>query len=93
LKQRLTMNVQSQVPSQLDSVVGPTTQINLRGLGTNQTLILVDGRRVVNGAATGSGTPRQSDINGIPMASIERIDVLPTTASGIYGGFVSKLKI
>ncbi len=60
------------------------SSINLRGLGTNQTLILIDGRRVP-GVAT-SGRPFQPDINGIPMAAVERIEVLPTTAGGIYGG-------
>jgi iron complex outermembrane recepter protein len=66
------------------------SSINLRGLGTNQTLILVDGRRLAdlsiqgnNLSVTGSGQP---DINGIPLASIERIEVLSSTAGGIYGG-------
>jgi len=63
---------------------GVQSEINLRGLGANQTLILVDGRRVTGG--NNLGTPSQSDINGIPLAAIERIEVLPTTASGIYGG-------
>ncbi|MET0224994.1 MAG: TonB-dependent receptor plug domain-containing protein, partial [Dokdonella sp.] len=39
--------------------------ISLRGLGTNRTLILVDGKRVTNG-----------DVNAIPAAAIERIEVL-----------------
>lgn len=66
------------------------SSINLRGLGTNQTLILVDGRRLgdlsiqnVGQAVTQSGQP---DINGIPLASIERIEILSSTAGGIYGG-------
>ncbi len=62
-------------------------RINLRGLGTNQTLILVDGRRLpgftLGGVAPGKMPP---DINGIPLAMIERIEILPSTASGIYGG-------
>jgi len=61
--------------------------VNLRGLGTNQTLILVDGRRLPNyttpGTLGGAITP---EINGIPLGMIERIEVLPSTASGIYGG-------
>ncbi|RYE03872.1 MAG: hypothetical protein EOP61_02890 [Sphingomonadales bacterium] len=63
----------------------PYSQFNLRGLGSNQTLILVNGRRL---AALGNENfaPRQSDINGIPMGSIERIEVLPSSAGGIYGG-------
>ena len=53
-------------------------------LGANQTLILIDGRR--SAGANLSGSPQQPDLNGIPLAAIERIEVLPTTASGIYGG-------
>jgi hypothetical protein len=45
LKQRVTMNTQGQSPSQfLNSLSGNTSSINLRGLGAEQTLILVDGR-------------------------------------------------
>lgn len=60
------------------------SSISLRGLGPNQTLILVDGRRIAD--ASQNGFFRQPDINGIPLAAIERIEVLPATASGIYGG-------
>lgn len=60
------------------------TSVNLRGLGQNQTLILIDGHRTASYA--NSGTPNQPDLNGIPLSAIERIEVLPTTASGIYGG-------
>lgn len=70
-------------------VLGPGTPftvstVNLRGLGTNQTLILVDGRRMPSVSSRGS--PGQPDINGIPLAAVERIEVLPSTAGGIYGG-------
>lgn len=65
-----------------------TTIVNLRGLGTNQTLILLDGRRMPSGPvlAGSIGNPTQPVINGIPLAMIERIEVLSSTASGIYGG-------
>ena len=66
------------------SASGATSAINLRGLGTTQTLILLDGRRLPEIGDRGSF--RQADINGIPLASIERIEILPSTASGIYGG-------
>lgn len=60
------------------------SEINLRGLGPNQTLLLVDGRRL-------PGIPQvdvdslQPDVNGIPIELIERIEVLTATAGGIYG--------
>lgn len=59
--------------------------LDLRGLGTNQTLILMDGRRMPNVVTSGAAITGV-DINGIPMAMIERIEILPSTASGIYGG-------
>ena len=84
-KTRLPMNTIQFSPVQINnSPSGNQNRINLRGLGVNQTLILVDGRRMPN-ISQGSGTT-QPDINGIPLAAIERIEILPATASGIYGG-------
>jgi outer membrane receptor protein involved in Fe transport len=60
-------------------------QIRLRGLGVNETLILVDGRRLAS-VNTGAGFLEQSSIVGIPMAQIERVEVLPSSASSLYGG-------
>lgn len=59
-----------------------TTQVNLRGLGINRTLVLLNGRRVVNG---GTGANSSVDLNVIPVALIERIEVLKDGASAIYG--------
>ena len=59
-----------------------TTQVNLRGLGINRTLVLLNGRRVVNG---GTGANSAVDLNIIPIAMVERIEVLKDGASAIYG--------
>ncbi|MFQ6309977.1 TonB-dependent receptor plug domain-containing protein [Lysobacter capsici] len=59
-----------------------TSQVNLRGLGINRTLVLLNGRRVVNG---GTGANSSVDLNMIPVALIERIEVLKDGASAIYG--------
>ncbi|MBD9370753.1 TonB-dependent receptor [Xanthomonas sp. XNM01] len=59
-----------------------TSQVNLRGLGINRTLVLLNGRRVVNG---GTGANSSVDLNAIPVALIERIEVLKDGASAIYG--------
>jgi len=59
-----------------------TTQVNLRGLGINRTLVLLNGRRIVNG---GTGANSAVDLNIIPVALIERIEVLKDGASAIYG--------
>ena len=59
-----------------------TTQVNLRGLGIDRTLVLLNGRRVVAG---GTGANSSVDLNMIPVAMIERIEVLKDGASAIYG--------
>jgi iron complex outermembrane receptor protein len=60
------------------------SSINLRGLGADQTLILVDGRRLpmMPGAVVGFN---QSDVNALPPESIERVEAITATAGGIYG--------
>lgn len=57
-----------------------SAQIDLRGLGANRNLVLMDGRRVV--PATTAGVV---DLNNIPVALIERVDVLTGGASTQYG--------
>jgi len=59
-----------------------TTQVNLRGLGINRTLVLLNGRRIVNG---GTGANSSVDLNMIPVSLIERVEVLKDGASAIYG--------
>lgn len=87
LKLRLTMNTVAQTNSQRlasDSTANQASTINLRGLGPENTLILVNGRRVASTKRLDSfGQP---DLNGVPMSAIDRIEVLPTSASAIYGG-------
>lgn len=55
--------------------------VNLRGLGSNRTLVLVDGRRVAKAPNVGDSV----DMNSIPMAAVERIEILTDGASAIYG--------
>lgn len=55
---------------------------DLRGLGGQRTLVLIDGHRAPKAPfAAGAGT----DLNAIPLAAIERIEVLTDGASAIYG--------
>ncbi|EGM78943.1 outer membrane cobalamin receptor protein [Rheinheimera sp. A13L] len=58
-----------------------TSEINLRGLGANRTLILIDGKRVPKSPLTGSS----QDLNQLPLAAVERIEVLQDGASAVYG--------
>ena len=59
---------------------GGLATVNLRGLGSGRTLVLVDGKRVV--PSTGGGTV---DINNIPSALVERVEVVTGGASAVYG--------
>src|SRR6185295_524580 len=55
--------------------------VNLRGLGTQATLVLVNGKRLAP-----SGTEAAfADIENIPLAAVERVDILPDSASAMYG--------
>jgi iron complex outermembrane receptor protein len=55
--------------------------INLRGVGVEATLTLIDGRRT----AAGTGTGRFFDPNSLPTNSLQRIEIVPEGASAIYG--------
>ena len=57
-----------------------TATVDLRGLGSNRTLVLVNGRR-----AQPSGVDGVVDINTIPPALIENVEVLTGGASSVYG--------
>src|SRR6185436_12672645 len=59
-----------------------STRINLRGLGTDRTLTLLDGRRFVSG---GTGADSTVDLNTIPLAAIERVEILKDAGSSVYG--------
>lgn len=58
-----------------------TATVNLRNLGVNRTLVLIDGMRMPTGD-TGSVVP---DLNFIPAALVKRVDVLTGGASSVYG--------
>ena len=61
---------------------GPgNSSINLRGLGDQATLILLNGRRLAGGGSRGQFV----DISAIPASAIERVDILTDGASAIYG--------
>jgi outer membrane receptor protein involved in Fe transport len=59
-----------------------STRVNIRGLGTARTLVLVNGRRVVPG---GTGADDSVDLNAIPLAVLDRVEVLKDGASAVYG--------
>jgi iron complex outermembrane receptor protein len=58
------------------------TRVNLRGLGAERTLVLLNGRRHVAG---GTGADASVDLNSIPSAAIQRIEILKDGGSAVYG--------
>ncbi len=67
-------------PTALSAFLG-AAPIQLRGLSSGTTLVLVDGRRVTPSGVTGV----TFDVGSIPLAAVERIEVLADGASAIYG--------
>ena len=62
-----------------------TATVNLRGLGATRTLVLVDGRRLMPGTPNTDGSALSADLNFIPAALVQRVDVLTGGASAVYG--------
>lgn len=59
----------------------PVSEIDLLGLGSSRTLVLLDGRPVMNSSFGDSS----ANLNLIPIGAIERIEILPEGASAIHG--------
>jgi iron complex outermembrane recepter protein len=57
------------------------SSVSLRGIGSDKTLVLVNGRRLALFAGGGASV----NINAIPLGAIERVEVLQDGASGVYG--------
>lgn len=82
---------QNQFSAQGEIQTSPTAalgigSVNLRGIGTNRTLVLIDGRRAqpINSALV-------VDMNSIPAAAIERVETITGGASAVYGADVGGL--
>jgi len=68
------------VPADSGTDLGGGSSVNLRGIGSDATLTLLDGQRLSYSAANQS-----IDIGAIPFGAIERLDIVPDGASTIYG--------
>jgi iron complex outermembrane receptor protein len=77
----LSFNTYGSYRSQLGTGGMGSTKINLRGMGSNRSLVLVDGRRLPKWPVSSA----DQNLNSIPMGSVERIEVLSDGASAIYG--------
>ena len=68
-----------------DSTANGGAAISLRGFGSDATLVLINGRRVAVSAFAENIANSFVDINSIPVAAIERIEILKDGASAVYG--------
>ncbi|WP_454759549.1 TonB-dependent receptor domain-containing protein [Caulobacter segnis] len=89
LRRAMPANAQSAslVQAPVANAASARSRLDLLGLGSGQTLVLVDGRRlpsVPDAVGNGAGFA-QADINGIPMAAVERIEVLTAAAGALHG--------
>ncbi len=71
---------QSQMTDNFTTLTAGASTVSLRGLGANRNLVLVDGYRAVPVNAT-----MAVDVNSIPSAAIERVEVITGGASSVYG--------
>lgn len=60
--------------------VSSGSTVNLRGLGTDATLVLLNGHRL-----SADSFHQGADISGIPLAAVQRVEIVPDGASALYG--------
>lgn len=72
--------VVASIGSAVNNGNGGASYVNLRGIGSNRNVVLLDGDRIVP-----AGFGGQVDLNNIPLALVERVDVLTGGASTTYG--------
>jgi iron complex outermembrane receptor protein len=68
--------------SNISNASDGTATVDLRGLGSQRTLVLVNGRRLMPGDPDGGSA---ADLNQIPLTLVKRVDVLTGGASSVYG--------
>ncbi len=79
---------ESRTTGNLNDARGDTASINIRSLGTGNTLVLLNGRRVnfAPGVQTENFVPVQTvNTNSLPMSDVRRIEILRDGAAAIYG--------
>ena len=86
LLRRLPQNNAGSYDEKFQNSFAPgTSGISLRGMGMQYTLVLVDGRRLGNHSMAQNMTTSFSDLNGVPLAVVDRVEVMLDGASAIYG--------
>ncbi|HEY4302411.1 MAG TPA: TonB-dependent receptor [Candidatus Didemnitutus sp.] len=69
----------------IPTYVAGSTNLSLRGFGSDETVVLVNGRRLPE-ILTANGSTQPPDINLIPLGLVQKIEVLPVSASSLYTG-------
>lgn len=87
LLQKITVSNGGSVPisNNATGFTPAATGVSLRGLGPGETLVLINGRRVASYPVGNGGTEAFVDLNAIPLAAVDSIEVLKDGASAIYG--------
>jgi len=80
--QTLPYNTGAPLNTNVNSGGDGSTRVDLRGLGPNRTVVLMNGRRLPAG---GVGADSSIDVDAFPLGMIERVEVLTTGASAVYG--------
>ncbi|MGS0676941.1 TonB-dependent receptor plug domain-containing protein [Shewanella sp. 125m-1] len=80
--QNMTVSGGAMTNAAVNNGSGGNARVNLRGLGSERTLVLVNGRRMI---ASGTGAASSVDLNTIPVSMIQRVEVLKDGASAVYG--------
>ena len=80
--QMLPMNTGAPINSNINNSGDGSTRVDLRAVGPARTLILLNGRRIMNG---GLGGDESVDLTSLPLSWIESVDVVTSGASAIYG--------
>ena len=82
----LTQNLGDVDNNQITNGFSPGAQaVDLRGLGPNHTLVLVNGRRIADYPQSYGGNSNFTDISNLPTSLIDRVEILSGSASAIYG--------
>ncbi|MDI1334699.1 MAG: TonB-dependent receptor [Lacunisphaera sp.] len=85
----LESDAASPTPEQSGSAAGPvagSTNLNLRSYGANETVVLVNGRRLPEILTSDDSGVLPPDVNFIPLSLIQQVEVLPVSASALYNG-------
>ncbi len=68
------------------SYVAGSSNLSLRGYGANETVVLVNGRRLPETITDSIGHLGPPDVNLIPLSLVQQVEVLPVSASALYSG-------